>query len=354
MSTVMDNFSWLYGKPSCQGRIKVEPEDFVVKENLGFEFAGVGEHFMVKIRKTGENTKYVVNELAKACGVKSRDVSWAGLKDRHAVTEQWLSVHLPGKPDPDLAQFVAEHPGVEVLETARHDKKLRPGDLSGNWFQLTLRELDQPEDVLARLAQVQQLGVPNYFGEQRFGHGGNNVTKARAWGNDEFRVRDKSKRSFYLSAARSWMFNLILSARIEQHTVHTVMDGDLLDVEGDDRDRLVEADIAQWQQAVDNGTASITAPMMGDNALPTSGQTEAFEMAIVEQEPHLLKLVRDNRMRHERRPLLLKPQDMAWQQDGDTVTVSFALPAGCFATAVVRELMVELQQQEGHDANSDQ
>ena len=350
----MDNFSWLNGKPSCQGRIKVEPEDFVVKENLGFEFAGAGEHFMVKIRKTGENTKYVVNELAKACGVKSRDVSWAGLKDRHAVTEQWLSVHLPGKPDPDLAQFVAEHPGVEVLETARHDKKLRPGDLSGNWFQLTLRELDQPEDVVARLGQVQQFGVPNYFGEQRFGHSGNNVTKARAWGNDEFRVRDKSKRSFYLSAARSWMFNMVLSARIEQQLVHTVMEGDLLDVEGDDRDRLVEADVAQWQQAVDNGTACITAPMVGDNALPTSGKAEAFEMAIAEQEPLLLKLVRDNRMRHERRPLLLKPQDMAWQHDGNTVTVSFALPAGCFATAVVRELMVELEQQEGHDANSDQ
>ncbi|AJR07552.1 tRNA pseudouridine synthase D [Photobacterium gaetbulicola Gung47] len=354
MSTVMDNFSWLYRKPSCQGRIKVEPEDFVVKENLGFEFAGTGEHFMVKIRKTGENTKYVVNELAKACGVKSRDVSWAGLKDRHAVTEQWLSVHLPGKPDPDLAQFVAEHPGVEVLETARHDKKLRPGDLVGNWFQLTLRELDQADDVVARLAQVAKQGVPNYFGEQRFGHSGNNVVKARAWGNDEFRVRDKSKRSFYLSAARSWLFNMVLSARIEQQAVHTVLDGDLLQVDGDERGRLVQADLEQWQQAVDNGTASITAPMMGDNALPTSGQSEAFEMAIVEQEPLLLKLIRDNRMRHERRPLLLKPQDMAWQHDGDTVTVSFALPAGCFATAVVRELMVELPQQEGYDANSDQ
>lgn len=361
MSGIMDNFSWLYGKPSCQGRIKVEPEDFIVNENLGFDFAGHGEHFMVKIRKTGENTKYVVNELAKACGVKSRDVSWAGLKDRHAVTEQWLSVHLPGKPDPDLTQFVAEHPGVEVLETARHDKKLRPGDLSGNWFQLRLRDLDQPEAVLERLRHIAAHGVPNYFGEQRFGHSGNNVVKARAWGNDEFRVRDKSKRSFYLSAARSWLFNMILSARIEQKLVHTVMAGDWLQpgsdagLESGMTGHLVE-DVAAAQQAVDDSSWLLTAPMMGDNALPTTGEAEAFEMALVEQEPLLLKLIRDNRMRHERRPLLLKPTDMAWAQEGDQVTVSFSLPAGCFATAVVRELMLEpeLEDKENNNENSDQ
>ncbi|MGF1687699.1 tRNA pseudouridine(13) synthase TruD [Photobacterium japonica] len=357
MSTVMDNFSWLYGKPSCQGRIKAEPEDFVVKENLGFDFAGTGEHFMVKIRKTGENTKYVVNELAKACEVKSRDVSWAGLKDRHAITEQWLSVHLPGKPDPDLSAFVAEHPGIEVLETARHDKKLRPGDLVGNWFQLTLSDLDQPEALIARLEQVREHGVPNYFGEQRFGHGGNNVTKARAWGNDEFRVRDKSKRSFYLSASRSWLFNQVLSARIEKNTINTVMAGDWLQSDVDPRGMLVATVTDSIQHDVEAGRLAITAPMMGDNALPTTADAQAFEMAIVEQEPALLKLIRDNRMRHERRTLLLKPEQMAWQQNGDQMTVSFALPAGCFATAVVRELMTELATEQkvyGHDADTDQ
>ncbi|MGF1726919.1 tRNA pseudouridine(13) synthase TruD [Photobacterium nomapromontoriensis] len=357
MSTVMDNFSWLYGIPSCQGRIKVEPEDFIVKENLGFDFAGTGEHFMVKIRKTGENTQYVVNELAKACGVKSRDVSWAGLKDRHAVTEQWLSVHLPGKPDPDLTQFVAEHPGVEVLETARHDKKLRPGDLVGNWFQLRLSDLDQPQAVIARLEHVREQGVPNYFGEQRFGHSGNNVVKARAWGNDEFRLRDKSKRSFYLSAARSWLFNMVLSARIEQGLVQTLMAGDFLQSNNDVRGMLVAAVSESLQQDVESGRMAITAPIMGDNALPTTADAQAFEMAIVEQEPALLKLIRDNRMRHERRPLLLKPTQMAWQQDGDQITVSFALPAGCFATAVVRELMVEQvseQKDNEQDADTDQ
>lgn len=228
MLNVMDNFCWLYAKPTCQGQIKALPEHFIVKENLGFEFAGKGEHFMVKIRKVGENTKYVVNELAKACGVKSRDVSWAGLKDRHAVTEQWISVHLPGKADPDLTDFVAEHPGIEVLETTRHDKKLRPGDLVGNWFQIRLLDLTNAEELALKLEQVKMHGVPNYFGQQRFGHGGNNVIKARSWGNDEFRLRDKSKRSFYLSAARSWLFNMVLSTRIEQGCVNSLMVGDCL------------------------------------------------------------------------------------------------------------------------------
>ncbi|MEZ8096667.1 tRNA pseudouridine(13) synthase TruD [Photobacterium swingsii] len=354
MSDVMDNFLWLNGKPTSQGYIKVLPEHFVVKENLGFSFAGHGEHFMVKIHKVGENTKYVVNELAKACGVKSRDVSWAGLKDRHAVTEQWLSVHLPGKTDPDLSQFEAEHPGIKVLETARHDKKLRPGDLVGNWFELRLTDIDAPAAVIERLEKVQQHGVPNYFGEQRFGRGGNNVVKARAWGNDEFRVRDKSKRSFYLSAARSWLFNMVLSARIEQQNVHTVILGDCLQAPGRHDSELVETLDADWLRKVDAGELAITAPMVGDNALPTSADAEALELAVIDAEPALLKLIRDNRMRHERRPLLLKPEQLTWQQEDNDIVVSFALPAGCFATAVVRELMTVRELEGEHYANSDQ
>ncbi|MEL6115523.1 tRNA pseudouridine(13) synthase TruD [Photobacterium sp. SP02] len=354
MTIDMDSLSWLHGKPVCQGRSKVRPEDFIVKEQLGFDFTGSGEHFMVKIRKTGENTKYVVNELAKACGVKSRDVSWAGLKDRHAVTEQWLSVHLPGKPDPDLTPFVAEHPGVEVLATDRHDKKLRPGDLAGNHFELRLTELDNPQDLDARLVKIQQQGVPNYFGAQRFGHDGNNVVKARAWGNDEFRVRDKSKRSFYLSAARSWLFNLVLSQRIADGKADTLLAGDCVQQQGREDWQLVEQITPEWQAQVAAGEWLITAPVTGDNALPSQGEAAAFEMAVIEQEPLLLKLIRDNRMRHERRALMLRPADMHWQLHADQLEVQFSLPAGCFATAVLRELIDEPEQKDGRYANFDQ
>lgn len=352
MSDVMSALAYLHGKPTAKGRLKARPEHFFVSETLGFTPAGHGEHFLVRIRKVGENTKYVANELAKACGVKSRDVSWAGLKDRHAVTEQWFSVHLPGQPDPDLSEFVATHEGVDaILETARHDKKLRPGDLTGNRFKLMVTEFDGDETIEARLADIRDKGVPNYFGSQRFGRNGNNVTSARDWGQDKFRVRDKSKRSFYLSAARSYLFNQVLSARIEKSLCHTPMMGDLL-INGQEETLLVE-DIATAQTLLASKNWQITGPMTGDNALPTQGEAQAFEQAIVDTEPHLLAVIRGNRMRHERRALLLYPQDMRWQHESDTLSVEFSLPAGCFATAVMREVIEENNEGET-DAHFDQ
>ncbi|MDW3082129.1 tRNA pseudouridine(13) synthase TruD, partial [Vibrio sp. 1403] len=178
-------------------------------------FTGEGEHLMVHIRKTGENTSFVANELAKACGVKSKDVSWAGLKDRHAVTEQWLSVHLPKGETPDFSTFLAQYPSIEILATDRHNKKLRPGDLIGNEFVVTLSEVTDVADVEQRLEKVKQVGVPNYFGSQRFGNDGNNLDEARRWGRENVRTRNQNKRSMYLSAARSWIFNRIVSARLE-------------------------------------------------------------------------------------------------------------------------------------------
>ncbi|MDD1782950.1 tRNA pseudouridine(13) synthase TruD [Enterovibrio sp. ZSDZ35] len=352
MTDVMNSLAYLHGKPTATGKLKVKPEHFFVSETLDFTPAGHGEHFLVRIRKIGENTKYVANELAKACGVKSRDVSWAGLKDRHAVTEQWFSVHLPGQPDPDLSEFVAEHEGVDaILETARHDKKMRPGDLIGNHFKLVITDFDGDDAIEARLADIREKGVPNYFGSQRFGRNGNNVTSARDWGQDKFRVRDKSKRSFYLSAARSFLFNQVLSERIGKDLCHSVMLGDLL-INANEETILVE-DIDSAIEKLIAGDWQISGPMTGDNALPTQQDAQAFEQAIVDTEPHLLAVIRSNRMRHERRPLLLSPENMVWVREGDMLTIEFSLPAGCFATAVMREIIEESNDGE-FDAHSDQ
>ena len=338
MSSLLSPLHYRFSAPTATAQLKQQPHDFVVCESLGFEFSGSGEHFMVRIRKTGENTSYVANELGKFCGVKSRDVSWAGLKDRHAVTDQWLSVHLPGKADPDLTEFVATHPGIEVLATARHDKKLRPGDLIGNRFDLRLRDVSNMTEVLARLPMLAQ-GIPNYFGEQRFGHGGNNVVQARAWGNGEIRVKDKNKRSFYLSAARSWLFNQILSKRLEDDTVQSPLLGDWIESEKDPRGWVLTELTEAAQQLISSGEWAITGAMIGDNALPCTDAAADIEWAILNEEPDLLKLVRDNRMRQDRRALLLFPQDLTWQQEDNDLVLSFGLPAGAFATAVVRELI---------------
>lgn len=354
MTDLLDSLSYLHQKPATFGTLKAEPSHFFVSETLSFTPKGEGEHFLVRIRKKGENTQYVANELAKACGVPSRDVSWAGLKDRHAITEQWFSVHLPGKSDPDLNQFVEEHDGVEaILASTRHDKKLRPGDLIGNDFTLILSTLENTDTLEARLEAIKSQGVPNYFGSQRFGRGGNNLVMARQWGQNKLRVKDKNKRSFYLSAARAYLFNLVLDARIKDNLLYTPLLGDLLintkketllveDIEQAKTllacDNLISENIAPTENIAPSEWL-VSAPLTGDNALPTNADAQAFEQSIIDQEPDLLAIIRANRMQHDRRPLLLMPKKMSWQIKDDELTLSFSLPAGSFATALVRELI---------------
>ncbi|PQJ89943.1 tRNA pseudouridine(13) synthase TruD [Aliivibrio sifiae] len=342
MSDIMSNFSWLYGKPVATGKLKQLPEHFIVKEVLGFTFTGKGEHLMVKIRKTGENTKYVANELAKFCGVKSKDISWAGLKDRHAITEQWLSVHLPKSDHFKFALFEATHPGVEILEMTRHNKKLRPGDLLGNSFQLIATEVTDMDDVLSRLDKVKVSGVPNYFGSQRFGHEGNNVTEARRWGRENVRTRDNTKRSFYLSAARSWIFNHIVSQRITEGYFTQPVDGDIL---LDQNGRTVNENVTSEEnvQKVQDGDWSISAALAGDNQLPTSETALTLEQPQLDAEPDLMALIRGNRMRHERRAIELHPENLSWSAEGDTLTLNFSLTSGSFATVIMRELLQEIE-----------
>ncbi|OCH31909.1 tRNA pseudouridine(13) synthase TruD [Aliivibrio fischeri] len=350
MSDIMSNFSWLYGKPVATGKLKQLPEHFIVKEILGFEFTGSGEHLMVKIRKTGENTKYVANELAKFCGVKSKNVSWAGLKDRHAVTEQWLSVQVANSDELNFAKFEATHPGVEILEVTRHNKKLRPGDLQGNQFQIIATEVTDIDDVLARLEKVKLTGVPNYFGSQRFGHEGNNVNEARRWGRDNVRTRDNSKRSFYLSAARSWIFNHIVSQRITEGYFSQPVDGDIL---LDRNDRIVNENVTSEEsiQKIQNGELSITAALAGDNQLPTTGTALTLEQPHLDAEPDLMALIRGNRMRHERRAIELHPENLTWSAEGDTLTLNFSLTSGSFATVIVRELLQEIEVERTYSSN---
>ncbi len=342
MSDILSSLAYLNGKPVAKGKLKAKPEHFQVNENLGFNFTGSGEHLMVRIRKTGENTSFVANELAKACGVKSKDVSWAGLKDRHAVTEQWLSVHLPKGDTPDFSAFLAQYPSIEILATDRHNKKLRPGDLVGNQFVVTISEVSDVQDVMARLESVAKRGVPNYFGSQRFGNQGNNLSEARRWGRDNVRTRNQNKRSLYLSAARSWIFNTILSERIEKDLFARPVIGDLVQ-HGDERISVDSDNLATLSEQVTLGQAQITAAMAGDNALPTQGKALDLEQPHLDAEPDLMALIRGNRMRHERREIALMPQDLTWHAEGDKVTLNFSLDSGCFATAIVRELVEEIE-----------
>ncbi|CAH0538583.1 tRNA pseudouridine(13) synthase TruD [Vibrio marisflavi] len=337
MSDQLSSLAYLYGAPTATATIKAKPEHFQVRENLGFTFEGQGEHLMVRVRKTGENTTFVANELAKACGVKSKDVSWAGLKDRHAVTEQWLSVRLPKGEQPDFSAFLKQYPSIEILETQWHSKKLRPGDLVGNDFTVTLSEVSDVESVEKRLKQIAQQGVPNYFGSQRFGNDGKNIDEARRWGKDNVRTRNANKRSMYLSAARSWIFNTILSERIEKQYFNQLIVGDIAQKDSTLSD-VTEQNIGQLNQSLQKRDVAITAALPGDNELPTKQQALELEQKHLDAEPDLMSLIRGNRMRHDRRAIALHPENLQWQVEKDTVTLSFSLSAGSFATSIVREL----------------
>lgn len=329
----------LHGKPQGQGILKANPEDFVVVEDLGFAPDGEGEHLLVRILKTDCNTRFVADALAKFLKIHAREVSFAGQKDKHAVTEQWLCARLPGKEMPDLSKFQLE--GCQVLEYARHKRKLRLGALKGNQFTLILREISDRDEVERRLQAVAAQGVPNYFGAQRFGIGGSNLLGALRWAESGAPLRDRNKRSFWLSAARSGLFNQQVSIRLKKPEFNQVVDGDALQLAG--RGSWFVAtpeERAQLQERVDNRELMITAALPGSGEWGSQREALAAEQAAVAEETQLQALLVREKVEAARRAMLLYPQQMSWNWwDDVTVELRFWLPAGSFATSVVRELI---------------
>ncbi|EOG5423741.1 tRNA pseudouridine(13) synthase TruD [Cronobacter sakazakii] len=329
---------WLHGQPQGQGRLKASPSDFQVVEDLGFAPDGDGEHLLVRIRKTGCNTRAVADALAKFLGIAAREVSFAGQKDKYAVTEQWLCARLPGKEMPAMRAFTLE--GCEVLEFARHRRKLRLGALKGNRFSLVLRDITHHDEIEQRLGLIGEKGVPNYFGPQRFGRGGSNIYQAKRWAQTGQPPRERNKRGFALSAARSLMFNTLVSERLQRFGVNQVMDGDALQLAG--RGSWFVAtpeELTDLQARVDNGELLITAALPGTGDWGTQRAALAFEQTTLADETELLTLLTREKVEAARRAMLLFPRELRWQwQDDATLEVSFWLPAGSFATSVIREL----------------
>ncbi|MDP5292203.1 tRNA pseudouridine(13) synthase TruD [Oceanimonas sp. CHS3-5] len=341
-----NDWHYLHGEPAASGRLKAEPEHFVVREDLGFAPSGEGEHIFLHIRKRGQNTQWVARDLARLAGVAQRDVTWAGLKDRHAVTEQWFGVHLPGKEMPDFSPL--ENDDVQILAIARHHKKLKTGALKGNWFELTLTGLEDDEELEARLAAIRERGVPNYFGDQRFGHDGGNIAQARAMFGGK-RIKDRNKRSMYLSAARSYLFNLAVSHRLAQHTGEQLLNGDCVMLAGsqsfftiNDDNPLDDALRARFA----SGDIRLSAPLWGRGRLPSEADAASLEQAALAGMEELQSGLEANGLKQERRALLLKPEQLSWQRSERSLTLSFWLPAGSYATSLVREIIKEKESHE--------
>jgi len=321
--------------PKQTALLKAECADFVVKEQLGYDMSGDGEFVAVKVRKTDCNTLFVGEQLAKFAGISARNMSYAGLKDRKAVTEQWFSLQMPGQPTPDFSQFSLE--GVEILEVTRHQRKIRIGSLQDNHFEILLRNAEETDELKVRLDFLAKNGFPNYFTEQRFGRDGNNLTQALRWANGEINVKDRNKRSFYLSAARSEIFNLIVAKRIELGLAQQVSNGDILQLNGSHSWFVVDEseDLAQLQQRLTQQDVLLTAPLIGEE----EKSAVDFEHEIFAQHQALFDLMRQERMKAARRAILMQPQHFQWQFEPNGLRLQFALPAGSYATALIRELV---------------
>ncbi|WP_373777219.1 tRNA pseudouridine(13) synthase TruD [Glaesserella sp.] len=338
----MNKLNYLFAEPLQAGRLKAEFADFIVKEELGYPLSGEGEFVAVKIRKTDANTLFVGEKLAEFANLSAKQMSYAGLKDRHAVTEQWFCLHLAGKETPDFTQFQAE--GVEVLEVTRHHRKIRIGSLAGNHFELFLRDVKESDDLTARLTQLQALGFPNYFTEQRFGRDGHNLTQAMRWASGEISIKDRKKRGFYLSAARSEIFNLVVSDRIARGLTQQVIENDIVQLAGTNSWFVAQKDeLDALNKRLDSGDILLTAPLIGENSLTLT--VSEYEQRIVAEQHALLGLMTQEKMQAARRAMFCKPQNFQWKFESEGLRLSFFLEAGSYATGLVREL-IQIEQEQ--------
>ncbi len=332
----MQELPHAFGEPPLTARLRASPEDFLVEEILGYDADGAGEHLLLWVEKRGANTDWVARELAKFADVPPVAVGYAGLKDRHAVTRQTFSVQLAGRPDPDWSTF--PHPEVKVLAARRHSRKLKRGALRGNRFALVLRDA-HGDRALAEsvLQQVAARGVPNYYGEQRFGREGGNVAQARAMFGG--RRMDRDKRSFLLSAARSHIFNGVLAARVERDAWDQPMDGEIWSLAGSRSWFGPEPFNDELAARLARADIHPSGPLWGQGEPPSQGEAGALEREVAARDEDLASGLAAARMDQERRPLRLLPQNLRWHwQADDTLELSFELPAGAYATVVVREL----------------
>jgi len=335
---ILPEWPYAFGGPGGSGNIKTQADDFIVEEILSFTPEGAGEHVFLHIEKAGENTEYVARLLARHVGVRQRDVSYAGMKDRHGRTSQWFSVWLPGKADPDWSPVESE--SLKILQSIRHARKLKRGVLAGNRFKLLIRNWQGDRDVAEQQLQaIKTLGFPNFYGEQRFGHQGQNVNRALAmFAGGKIK---REQRSIYLSAARSFLFNLILAERVKNQTWNQALPGDVFKLNQTNSHFRAESIDQTLLERLHSGDIQPTGALFGKGEGGVSGEVLALELRVMAEQQALVDGLLAADLEADRRALLVKPEHLQWQFNSDqTLSLTFTLPAGSYATALLREIQI--------------
>lgn len=321
-----EQLAYYHGAALADALFKAHPDDFVVHEQFIPTFNAAGEHLYVLVEKREQNTQWVAAQLAQAAAIAPTAVGFCGLKDRRAVTRQWFSLHLPGR---DIAVSSLAGHGYTLLESGRGLQKLRRGDHSGNYFSVVLRQLQvAPEQLQERLERLDGGGFANYFGAQRFGRDASNLAEVERLvtagklvgdrGRQRSRARQKSRsgqrpsavnhNGLLLSAARSWLFNQVLHARLSASCEPLLTSDD--------------------------------GPLWGRGRALAAPPLAAAEAQWLAPWQHWCEALEHSGLQQQRRPLLAFPQQLQWQWlDGDTLQLSFYLAAGEYATSLLRELV---------------
>ena len=332
--------------PGIGGIFRASSEDFCVEEIPAYQPCGQGEHLYLWIEKKGLSTDAVLAHLAKKSGISQHSLGYAGKKDTQAQTRQWVSLHIPS--DPDLTTF--EMPGLRVLHATRHLNKLRLGHLTGNRFQITLREVIHPERLNAIVSQIRAQGFPNFFGDQRLGHGHSNVHAGREIVSGERSIKGNLNRvRFSTNALQSALFNRVVSLRLGlQHDVTTLLPGDLavLHHNGAHFSVLAES-LSTEQQRVLQGETSASAPMFGYKVPLASGVPGELESTVLAEQHLTLEDFRLGGKRvspkGERRAIRALAHELVWKhphpQDATQIVLEFRLDRGVYATTLLREVM---------------
>lgn len=325
-------------------RLRATPDDFVVDEIPLYPATGEGTHTFVRIEKRGRTTEQVARALARAIGVDPRDVGYAGRKDRDAVTTQFFS--LPGvAPETALA---LELEGVRVLEALRHPHRLRTGQLLGNRFEIVVRDVDDEIEAAAAeaaFASLVERGMPNRFGDQRFGRDGDNAARAIPLLHGEAFRGDRRELRFLISALQSAVFNAVLERR--PLPLDRLELGDVAMIHASGGSFLVE-DLDREQPRADAFEISPTGPMFGSRLLATAGAPAAREadaMAACGLDPgRPIVAPRGIRLRGARRPLRVPISEPSFTREPGAVRLRFVLPAGSFASVLCECLFPTLRQ----------
>jgi tRNA pseudouridine13 synthase len=323
--------------PGIGGRIKDQPEDFEVEEIPAYQPSGSGEFLYLWVEKRGMGAEYFSRQVAQRLGIGAGEVGMAGLKDRHAVTRQWISV--PAHLEDRLGEL--EGDGIRLLGVSRHTNKLKPGHLHGNRFRVLVREAEATERLPALLDRLRREGLPNYYGPQRFGRGGETLALGLALLRGErSKLRQRFLRKFALSAAQSALFNHYLSCRLRDGLLRRVLMGDVMS-KWPYGGLFVAQELPREQERFEARETVTTGPIFGRKTFPAAGvaaEREAAVLAAFDLTPAAFapfgKLLQGTR-RHN----LVYLDDLAAEITAEGVWLTFTLPAGSYATVLLREVM---------------